>query len=150
LVLGSATPSMESFLAARQNKYTLIEMPQRVEGRNLPEVEIVDMTNSIKGGEMPILSERLQDEICATVQQNKQAILFLNRRGFATYVQCVGCGHVERCPNCDVALTYHRGAALLRCHHCGHAQPTPETCPECNGWMIGFTGTGTEKVEEEI
>ena len=150
LVLGSATPSMESFLAARQNKYTLIEMPQRVEGRNLPEVEIVDMTGSIKGGEMPILSERLKDEICETVRRNKQAILFLNRRGFATYVQCVGCGHVEQCPHCDVALTFHRGAGLLRCHHCGHAQQTPESCPECNGWMIGFTGTGTEKVEEEV
>lgn len=150
LVLGSATPSMESFLAARQNKFTLIEMPQRVEGRALPEVEIVDMTSSVKGGEMPILSARLKDEICATLAQNKQVILFLNRRGFATYVQCVGCGHVEQCPNCDIALTYHRGAELLKCHHCGHAQKTPETCPECNGWMLGFTGTGTEKVEGEV
>lgn len=150
LVLGSATPSMESFLAARQNKFTLIEMPQRVEGRALPEVEIVDMTSSVKGGEMPILSERLKDEICATLAQNKQVILFLNRRGFATYVQCVGCGHVEQCPNCDIALTYHRRAELLKCHHCGHSQKTPETCPECNGWMLGFTGTGTEKVEGEV
>lgn len=150
LLLGSATPSMESFLAAQQNKYTLVEMPQRVEDRAMPEVEIVDMTGAMQGGELPILSERLKDEICETVRHNKQAILFLNRRGFATYVQCVGCGHVERCPNCDVALTFHRGAQLLRCHHCGHSQQTPETCPECNGWMLGFTGTGTEKVEEEV
>ena len=150
LVLGSATPSMESFLAAKQNKFTLVEMPLRVEGRALPEVEIVDMTSAVKGGEMPILSERLKDEIVATLGQNKQVILFLNRRGFATYVQCVGCGHVEQCPNCDIALTYHRGAELLKCHHCGHAQRTPETCPECNGWMLGFTGTGTEKVQGEV
>ncbi|MEO6907406.1 MAG: primosomal protein N', partial [Abditibacteriaceae bacterium] len=108
LVLGSATPCMESFLAARQKKFTLVEMPLRVEGRALPKVEIVDMTSSVKGGEMPILSERLKDEIIATLGQNKQVILFLNRRGFATYVQCVGCGHVEQCPNCDISLTYHR------------------------------------------
>jgi primosomal protein N' (replication factor Y) len=116
----------------------------------MPTVETVDMTDEAKAGALPVLSSRLKTELCEVVSRGEQAIIFLNRRGFATYVQCVGCGHVERCHNCDVSLTFHRGARELRCHHCGLVKGVPEECPECKGWMLGFSGTGTEKVESEV
>jgi primosomal protein N' (replication factor Y) len=97
-----------------------------------------------------VLSTQLQTELCETVARGEQAIVFLNRRGFATYVQCIGCGYVARCPNCDVSLTFHRGANELRCHHCGGVEPVPEACPQCDDSMLGFSGTGTEKVESEV
>lgn len=150
LVLGSATPSLESYQRAQRGDYKHVRMMQRIGSSKLPDVEIVDMTREAHMGELPALSARLQQELCNTVSRGEQVILFLNRRGFSTYVQCLACGHAAECPNCDVALTYHRGAASLRCHHCGHDAPVPETCPECNGWMIGFTGTGTEKVESAV
>lgn len=150
LVLGSATPSLESYQHALRGDYQHVKMTQRIGTRRLPEVEIVDMTDEAKMGTLPVLSQRLKDALCETVGRGEQAIIFLNRRGYATYVQCLGCGHVERCPNCDVTLTYHRRAQSLRCHHCDHGAPVLEECPECKGWMIGFTGTGTEKVESEV
>jgi primosomal protein N' (replication factor Y) len=150
LVLGSATPSLESWQRAMKGEYSHVRLKARVSGRALPEVEIVDMTEEAKMGALPVLSSRLKDELCATVARGEQAIIFLNRRGFATYVQCVGCGHSEQCPNCDIALTFHRAARELRCHHCGFVKGVPEECPQCQGWMLGFTGTGTEKVEAEV
>ncbi|MBV9469103.1 MAG: primosomal protein N', partial [Abitibacteriaceae bacterium] len=150
LVLGTATPSLESYQHALKGDFKHIKMTQRIGTRRLPDVEIVDMTEEAKMGTLPVLSQRLKDALCETVARGEQAIVFLNRRGFATYVQCLGCGHVERCPNCDVTLTYHRRAQMLRCHHCDHAAPVLEECPQCKGWMIGFTGTGTEKVESEV
>jgi primosomal protein N' (replication factor Y) len=150
LVLGSATPSLESWHRATKGEYSHVRLKARVSGRNLPTVEIVDMTTEAKMGALPVLSSRLKTELCETVARGEQAIIFLNRRGFATYVQCVGCGYSERCPNCDVALTFHRAARELRCHHCGFIKSVPEECPQCKGWMLGFTGTGTEKVEAEV
>lgn len=150
LVLGSATPSLESYHRATRGDYRHIKMTQRIGISRLPEVEVVDMTQKAHMGSLPVLSQRLQDALCETVTRGEQAILFLNRRGFATYVQCLACGHVEHCPNCDVTLTFHRGPQSLRCHHCAYEAPVIETCPQCNGWMIGFTGTGTEKVEGEV
>ncbi|MDF2440806.1 MAG: hypothetical protein JWN98_1790 [Abditibacteriota bacterium] len=150
LVLGSATPSLESYYKAQRGEYAYVQMVRRFASRPLPEVEIVDMTREAQMGQLPVLSHRLQDELCNAVARGEQAIIFLNRRGFATYVQCMSCGHVERCPNCDVTLTFHRAAQSLNCHHCGHATPTLNECPQCKGWMIGFTGTGTEKVENEV
>jgi primosomal protein N' (replication factor Y) len=150
LVLGSATPSLESYTRAKKGDYAHAKLTHRVAQRKLPEVEIVDMTSEAKAGVLPVLSTRLQKELCEVVARGEQAIIFLNRRGFATYVQCVGCGHVERCPYCDVSLTFHRAARELRCHHCGHQKLVPEECPECKGWMLGFSGTGTEKVEAEV
>jgi primosomal protein N' (replication factor Y) len=150
VLLGSATPSLESYQRAMRGDWSHIQMLKRVGARQLPEVEVVDMTTEAKMGSLPVLSRRMKDELCETVQRGEQAILFLNRRGFASYVQCLGCGHAEKCPNCDVSLTYHRGERSLRCHHCDHAAPVIEACPECDGWMIGFTGTGTEKVESEV
>jgi len=150
VLLGSATPSLETYTRAVKNDYGHIRMTRRIGNRALPHVEIVDMTVEAKMGSVPVLSTRLKNALCETVARGEQVILFLNRRGFAVYVQCLGCGHVERCPNCDVALTYHRGERSLRCHHCDHNAPVIETCPECEGWMIGFSGTGTEKVEGEV
>ncbi|RYG57838.1 primosomal protein N', partial [bacterium] len=150
LVLGSATPSLESYSRAVKGEYGHLVMQKRVTGRSLPEVEIVDMTNEARAGVLPVLSSRLKDELCEVVARGEQAILFLNRRGFSTYVQCLGCGHVEKCPNCDVSLTHHRLEGQLRCHHCDHAAITPTRCPDCEGWMIGFSGSGTEKVENEV
>ena len=150
VVLGSATPSLESYHKAIKGEYTHAIMTQRIGISRLPQVDLVDMTKEARMGELPALSRRLQDELCASVSRGEQVILFLNRRGFATYVQCVACGHAQECPNCDVSLTYHRGLQLLRCHHCGYDEPVPEACPACKGWMMSFTGTGTEKVEGEV
>lgn len=150
VVLGSATPSLESWHRAQKGEFRHVHLSTRVAGRSLPQVEVVDMTAEAKSGAVPVLSTRLKDALCETVSRGEQAILFLNRRGFATYVQCAGCGHVERCAHCEIALTFHRGAGELRCHHCGFMKRVPEECPECAGWMLGFTGTGTEKVESEV
>ncbi|HVF09620.1 MAG TPA: primosomal protein N', partial [Abditibacteriaceae bacterium] len=150
LVLGSATPSLESYYHATRGDYGHLKMTRRIGTRRMPDVEIVDMTEEARMGRLPVLSRRLQDALCETVARGEQAIIFLNRRGFATYVQCLGCGHVERCINCDVSLTYHRGARELRCHHCGYVATVPEACRKCEGWLLGFDGTGTEKVENEV
>ena len=150
VILGSATPSLESYTRAQKGDYAHVKLTQRVGNRPLPLVEIVDMTAEAKMGELPVLSARLKDALCEVVARGEQAILFLNRRGFAVYVQCLGCGYAERCPNCDVSLTYHRAEKSLRCHHCDHVAAVPTECPECQGWMIGFSGTGTEKVQSEV
>jgi primosomal protein N' (replication factor Y) len=150
LVLGSATPSLESYFRAIKGEYRHVVMQKRATGRPLPDVEIVDMTSEAKGGKLPVLSTRLKDELCEVVAKGEQAILFLNRRGFATYVQCLGCGHVEKCPNCDVSLTHHRNEGSLRCHHCDHTINAPSRCPKCDGWMLSFSGSGTEKVQDEV
>ena len=150
LLLGSATPSLESYARATRGEYRHVVMARRVAGRALPAVEIVDMTSEAQSGALPVLSKRLKDELCETVQRGEQAILFLNRRGFATYVQCLGCGHVEKCPNCDVSLTHHKAEGTLRCHHCDHCAPVPGHCPQCDGWMLSFSGSGTEKVEKAV
>ncbi len=150
LLLGSATPSLESFARATRGEYRHVMMRKRVENRAMPAVEIVDMTSEAQQGALPVLSKRLKDELCATVSNGEQAILFLNRRGFATYVQCLGCGHAEKCPNCDVSLTHHKAEGTLRCHHCDHVAPVPGHCPVCDGWMLSFSGSGTEKVEKAV
>jgi primosomal protein N' (replication factor Y) len=150
LLLGSATPSSESYLRATKGEYGHLKMPSRATGKPLPEVEIIDMTSEARGGKLPVLSNRLRDDLCNVVARGEQVILFLNRRGFATYVQCLGCGHVEKCPNCDVSLTHHKMEGTLRCHHCDHLAQTPTHCPQCDGWMLGFSGSGTEKVEAEV
>lgn len=150
LLLGSATPSLESFARATRGEYRHVVMAKRVAGRAMPTVEIVDMTSEAQQGGLPVLSRRLKDELCETVKKGDQVILFLNRRGFATYVQCLGCGHAEKCPNCDVSLTHHKAEGTLRCHHCDHVAPVPGHCPKCDGWMLSFSGSGTEKVEKSV
>ena len=150
VVLGSATPSLESFQRATKGEYGHLHLRQRFAERPLPTIEIVDMTEEAQGGSLPVLSQRLQDALVETIARGEQAIIFLNRRGFATYVQCLGCGHVEQCPNCDVSLTFHRGAQLLKCHHCDYEKPVVHQCPQCAGAMMSFSGSGTEKVQNEV
>jgi primosomal protein N' (replication factor Y) len=149
-VLGSATPSLESFAAARAGRYRLLAMPDRATARPLPAVEILDLRTYQPDGEA-MLSAPLAQALAETLAAGDQAILFLNRRGFATFVLCRGCGHAFRCPHCSVSLTYHRTADRLLCHYCGFGQRVPDVCPKCQSRdTIERKGLGTEKVTAAV
>ncbi len=153
VVLGSATPSLESFYNCSRGKYTLLEMPDRVDNQKMPLVRIVDMRQSARQGKgIPIFSPQLKEAITQRLERGEQTILFLNRRGFSTSLQCPCCGYVAECPNCSVSLTYHRKAQILACHVCGHTEPVPSVCPDakCRNPQIRFSGLGTEKVEDTL
>ena len=150
VLLGSATPSLESFHRARNGRYRLLNLPDRVFNRKMPDVHIVDMRNEFKKGNRTIFSGLLQSSIEERLVRREQIILFLNRRGYATYVFCRTCGYVERCDNCSISLTYHREAQRLVCHHCGSNRPTQQTCPQCSSDAIRFFRGGTEAVEQEV
>ena len=153
VVLGSATPSLESYHNVKRGKYTLLELPHRADNKQMPLVRVQDMrTESHKGKGPPIFSQRLKEAICNRLEQNEQVILFLNRRGFATSMQCPKCGHVAECPNCSLSLTYYRREQTLRCHICAHSSPAPTRCPnlKCHAPEIRFHGLGTEKVEDVL
>lgn len=152
LLLASATPSILSFARARRGDYTLLEMPCRVLDRPLPEVEVVDMRQELESGNRSVLSAALQARLKQCMQQGQQAMLLMNRRGYHSFISCRKCGHVMKCPNCDVALTYHIGGGdgQLHCHYCGHMQPPPDSCPKCRSKYIRYFGAGTQKVEEEL
>lgn len=149
IILGSATPSLESFQNARIGKYELLNMKLRVDDKKMPFIRVVDMRMESKkfGG---ILSEKLITAINARLEKKEQTILFLNRRGFSTSLICEQCGYVCECPNCSVALTFHRGANRIVCHICGHQAVAPNKCPECSRPGIKYSGTGTEKVEDAV
>lgn len=157
VVLGSATPSLESFHKSQlpvgePGRLTYLPMPDRVAARPLPRVSIVDMRGGYRAPNAPklppsLISEQLTAALGKTFERNQQAIIFLNRRGFSPCVLCESCGHVFQCPNCDVSLTYHRRQEALRCHHCDYALRMPEYCPECAHTGLGRKGTGTEKLE---
>lgn len=149
IILGSATPSLESFQNARSGKYELLNMKLRVDDKKMPFIRVVDMRMESKkfGG---ILSEKLITAINARLEKKEQTILFLNRRGFSTSLICEQCGYVCECPNCSVALTFHRGANRIVCHICGHQAVAPNKCPECSRPGIKYSGTGTEKVEDAV
>jgi primosomal protein N' (replication factor Y) (superfamily II helicase) len=154
-VLGSATPALESWHNVERSKYTLLELPQRVEGRPLPVVEIVDLRAA--SGESketartrPILSEPLRAAITDRLARREQIILLLNRRGYATFVQCRACGAVWHCAQCNVSLTYHRGRRRLVCHYCFHEEAPPTHCDACGSGDLSFRGVGTEQVEREV
>ncbi|TAE77749.1 MAG: primosomal protein N' [Verrucomicrobia bacterium] len=152
IVLGSATPSLESFQNTLDGKYQLVRLQQRADGQSLPLIRILDMrleSKKQKGG-MAILSERLRSALEQRLAKNEQSILFLNRRGFARSLQCPSCGHVCMCPHCAVALTYHREDERLCCHVCGHQAVVPRKCPECRDPAIALQGFGTQKVEEVL
>ncbi len=152
-VLGSATPSLESFYNAQQKKYTLLEMPSRADHAKMPIVRVVDMRQEgRKEKGVPIFSSRLKDAISARLEKGEQTMLFLNRRGYASSMQCPKCGYVAGCPHCSISLTYHRREQQLRCHICGHAKKAPTECPEtnCRNPAIRFAGLGTEKIEETL
>jgi primosomal protein N' (replication factor Y) len=151
LILGSATPSLESFHASSAGAMERIDLPYRVEGRPLPKVEIVDMRaerDERKG--YAIISRRLEHHVQSALSRREQTILFLNRRGFATYLTCRRCGWVGKCPSCDITLTFHRVRDLVLCHYCGHTEAPPAACPECGYKNVKFYGAGTERVVEEV
>jgi len=154
VVLGSATPSLESYHNAKRGKYTLLKMPSRVDDKRMPLVRVLDMRTEKSKGDKgpPIFSQRLKDAIHHRLEANEQTILFLNRRGFATSMQCPDCGLVAECPNCSLSLTYHRREQTLRCHICGHRDRAPQRCPneKCRSPKIRFHGLGTEKVEDVL
>jgi len=150
VILGSATPSLESFAQARSGSYRLLELPRRIDDRPLPPVQIVDMRQELADGNRSIFSRVLREKIEERLRQRQQVILFLNRRGHSTFVLCRECGYVARCPHCDISLTYHQDPNLLNCHYCGYATPAPDRCPRCGSPFFRFFGAGTEKVEREV
>tara|TARA_B100001123_G_scaffold206132_1_gene233650 strand:- start:3557 stop:5764 length:2208 start_codon:yes stop_codon:yes gene_type:complete len=154
VVLGSATPSMESYHNAKRGRYRLLELPNRADDKQMPLVRVQDMRTEKSKGDKgpPIFSQRLKEAIRDRLEQGEQTILFLNRRGFATSMQCPECGFVAECPNCSMSLTYHRREQFLRCHVCGHNVPAPKYCPQekCGSPEIRFHGLGTEKVEDVL
>jgi primosomal protein N' (replication factor Y) len=153
VVLGSATPSMESCFNARKGKYRLLEMPTRADDKKMPIVRVVDMRQAARQEKgAPMFSPQLKEAIHQRLERKEQTLLFLNRRGFATSLQCPLCGYVAQCPNCSLALTYHRQAGRLRCHICAHDAPAPSVCPDpkCRNPAIRFAGMGTEKVEATL
>ena len=154
LLLSSATPSILSFAMAQRGDYTLVEMLHRVNRRPLPEVTLVDMRKELAAGNRSVYSQLLQQKLAQCFAQGRQAILFLNRRGYNTFVSCRNCGYVVKCPQCDVSMTLHQvegnDAGELRCHFCGATQAPPSQCPECGSKYIRYFGSGTQKVEEEL
>jgi primosomal protein N' (replication factor Y) len=153
VVLGSATPSMESYYNCKRGKFTLLELPERVDEQKMPHVRVVDMRQAMRDGKgPPLFSPQLKEAITQRLERGEQTILFLNRRGYSTSLQCPKCGYVAECPNCSVSLTYHRIDQRLSCHICGHNEKVPAICPEpkCKNPAIRFAGTGTQKVEEVL
>lgn len=150
LILGSATPSMSSYHKAVTGEYQLLEMLERANGQKLPPIEIVDMTNEIRLGNPDMFSNALKVAMDKCFKSGNQAILFLNRRGYASFVQCRDCGYVTKCPDCDVALALHKQENVLKCHYCGNKFTVPDECPECKGHNLKKGSLGTEKVEEEV
>ena len=149
VLLGSATPSLESRLKAGKGLvYRLLELPHRIDHKPLPEVKVVDMRREIKNGNRGIFSQALTEAVNLRLDRGEQILLFLNRRGYATIVVCRECGLVLKCPRCDISLTYHLDNRL-RCHYCNHTIPAPGRCPGCSSRYISHFGTGTQKVEEE-
>ncbi|OEF99122.1 primosomal protein N' [Vulcanibacillus modesticaldus] len=150
LVLGSATPSMESYFNAQNNQYYLLELPNRILGRKMPKIELVDMRDELRVGNRSMFSQTLQEKIDDRLNKQEQIVLFLNRRGYSTFVMCRSCGYVMKCPHCEISLTYHHTNRVLRCHYCGYTVSDPQNCPECGSKHIRYFGTGTQKVEEEL
>ncbi len=148
VLLGSATPSLESYYNCELGKYKLIEMKERIDNRQMPVIELVDMSVEIsKTGKSQLFSTRLKDKITGRLNDGEQVILFLNRRGYATQLLCPQCGYVSMCSNCSIAHTYHRKESKLVCHLCGDEKPAPQVCPQCGSEAIKYTGVGTEKIE---
>lgn len=148
IVLGSATPSIESYTRAKMGIYTLLKMIKRI-NNTMPTVELVDMKNNLKKG-YRILSEELQNELTKCFDRGEQAIILLNRRGYSTTVTCHECGYKVSCPNCDIPLTYHKKMNAMKCHYCNFTTFKPDACPECHSKEINQFGLGTEKLEEEV
>ena len=150
IVLGSATPNIETYYSAVNNKITLLELSKRANNSTLPTVEIVDLREELALGNKSMLSTKLYEEIENNLKNKKQTILFLNRRGYSTFVMCRDCGYTAKCKNCNITLTYHSKENKLKCHYCGYEQPNLSICPDCKSNNIRYFGTGTQKLEAEI
>ncbi|MGZ7042694.1 MAG: replication restart helicase PriA, partial [Thermoanaerobaculia bacterium] len=150
VVLGSATPSLESYYNAA-SKYRLIGMPERVEDRAMPEVELIDMRDEFKEtGAEQLISRRLGEEIAGSLDRNEQVMVLLNRRGYSPIVLCRTCGNTVQCKNCDIPMTHHKSARRIECHYCGYMERVPEKCPKCGSEYVYFLGAGSEKLEEHL
>ncbi|MFZ0560120.1 MAG: primosomal protein N' [Terriglobales bacterium] len=149
VVLGSATPSLESYYNAKKHKYALIELPDRVEKRPLPEVEIVDMRQEFQEtGQEQVISRKLAEEIRERLEKKEQVMVLLNRRGYSPVVLCRACGKTLQCKNCAVSMTHHKRERKMECHYCGHVERIPDRCAHCGSEYVYFVGTGSEKLEE--
>ncbi len=148
LIMGSATPSVVSYQRAKEGIYQLIELKKRYNDNPLPKVELIDMREELKAGNTTIFSDRLYRQMEDTLEKGQQVILFLNRRGYSTFVSCRECGEVMKCPECGISLVYHKNENAGVCHYCGKRFTIPKTCPKCDSKYIKYFGTGTEKVEE--
>lgn len=148
-ILGSATPSIESYYEALNGNLELLEIKNRVKNVPMPITEIIDMREELKSSNLSLLSRKLRKEILENLKRNEQTILFLNRRGFSTFVSCRSCGYVFTCPKCDVSMTHHKNGFLV-CHYCGRTQKETKICPKCKSKYVKFFGAGTERVEVEV
>ena len=149
VILGSATPTIESYARAQKGYYDYLELPKRVNEKKLPSVSIVDMRNEIRKGNK-VFSEELIKKINDRLQKKEQVMLLLNRRGYSNYLTCQNCGYTFKCPNCDITLTYHKTSGMMRCHYCGYGTNRLEKCPSCNEKSVREIGHGTQRIEEEI
>ncbi|MGD0302159.1 MAG: primosomal protein N', partial [Bryobacteraceae bacterium] len=148
VVLGSATPSLESRYNVERGKYTLILLPERIEQRPMPDVEVIDMRQEfLETRKQAVFSRRMVDMVTERLEKGEQTMLLLNRRGFSSFVACRACGERVECINCSVTLTYHRRDRRMLCHYCNYAQKVPTICPKCGSEYLHFIGTGSEKVE---
>ncbi len=149
VMLGSATPSLESFYRCRNKAYTLLELKNRTKSLELPDVYTIDMREELRAGNRSILSDRLKEMTAARLERGEQTMLFLNRRGYAGFISCRACGYVVKCPHCDVSLSSHRGGRLV-CHYCGHEEPSASACPSCGSTFIGGFRAGTQQIEDIV
>lgn len=150
LVLGSATPDLASYYRAKKEEIVLLQLTKRANNASLPNVQIVDLRDELANGNKSMISRKLYQEIERNLENKKQTILFLNRRGFSTFVMCRECGYTAKCKNCNINLTYHVNKNRLKCHYCGYEIPALKVCPECGSDQIRYFGTGTQKLEKQI
>lgn len=150
VILGSATPTLESFARAQKGVYKLLPLRERMNKSALPKVDIVDMREELRDGNRSMFSTLLLEKIRERLERREQIVLFLNKRGHSSFVMCRDCGYVPSCPHCEISLTYHRYQNRMKCHYCGYEKPTQTACPECESDHIRFFGSGTQKVEEEL
>lgn len=150
VVLGSATPSLESYSRAKKGVYDLYELPKRINQFPLPQIELIDMAQEIREKNYSLFSKAMKEKIQTCLDSGEQIILLLNKRGYSSYVRCLDCGEVIKCPHCDVTLTYHKAEHKLKCHYCEHQIDLPQKCPHCTSVHLKLVGTGTQKVEEQL
>ena len=149
VILGSATPSIETYYRALTGEMKLLELNSRVDNKPMPPMKVIDMRNELKGGNKSLFSRELFIAIQERLKRKEQIILFLNRRGFSTFVSCRSCGYVFKCDECDISMTYHKNGLLI-CHYCGKTKREPRECPKCHSKYVKFFGAGTQRVEEEV